>query len=75
MKNISIHTGILNVIKREQTSVNGNPRYCIFIDGVTCYTAPDSTLGYSITNYDGKNVSCEIGTYYGKPTIQNVKGL
>lgn len=73
MKNISIHSGVLNIIKREKSSLNGNPRYCVFIDGVTCYTMPDSTLGYSITNYDGKMITCEIGTYYGKPTIKNVK--
>ena len=73
MKNISRHTGILKVVKREQSSSNGNPRYCIIIDGITCYTAPDSMIAYGITNHDDKLVEATIGTYYGKPTINSVK--
>ena len=74
MKNLSNHNGTLEIIKRENSSVNGNPRYLVRIDGIACYTAPDSMLGYAITNYDGKIVQATIGTYYGKPTINTLKG-
>lgn len=75
MKNITRHTGILNIIRREPSSRNGNPRYLLQVDGITCYTAPDTMIAYGITNHDGKQVEATIGTYYGKPTIHTVKGL
>lgn len=75
MKNITQHSGILNIVRRENSSVNGNPRYLCFIDGVSFYTAPDSSHGYSITNYEGKAVTVTIGTYYGKPTLNTIKGV
>jgi hypothetical protein len=73
MKHITEYTGILEVIQREPSSVNGNPRYLVRLDGVAAKTAVDSSLGYSITNYDGKHVKAEIGLHYGTRTIQNVK--
>lgn len=74
MKNVTRHIGILTVIKRAKNSgTNGNPRYIVELDGYTCHTEIDGSLGYSITNYDGKNVSACIGTHYGTVTIENVK--
>jgi|TARA_R110000824_G_scaffold46007_1_gene132589 hypothetical protein len=73
MKNITIHTGILEVIQREPSSVNGNPRYQVRLDGYTAKTAVDSALGYSITNYDGKQVTAHIGLHYDVRIIDNVK--
>ena len=74
MKNVTKHTGILEVIGRASNNGhNGNPRYIVRLDGYTAHTAIDSMLGYSITNYDGKKVSALIGTYYGTVTIENVK--
>ena len=75
MKNLSQHIGILEIIRREPSSINGNPRYLLRIDGFTCYTAPDAMLGYAITNYDGKTVQATIGTYYGKPTLYQITKL
>ena len=72
MKNITRHQGIVKVIKRLPSSVNGNPRYLLSIDGFTCKTAVDSTHGYGITNYDGKEVMATIGTYYGTPTLDTI---
>jgi len=31
--------------------------------------------GYSVTNHDGKQVEAIIGTYYGKPTIDQLRGV
>jgi len=73
MKNVTRHTGILEVIERAKSSLNGNPRYVIRLDGYTCRTSVDSSLGYSITKFDGKKVTAEIGTHYTTVTIQNVK--
>jgi hypothetical protein len=73
MKNVTRHIGKLEIIRRENSSVNGNPRYFLHVAGFYCYTAPDSSLGYSVTNYDGRNVIAEIGTYYGRPTLRSVE--
>jgi hypothetical protein len=78
MKNISRHHGILNIVERMNNSVNGNPRYRIFIadssgNGVSCVTAPDSDHGYSITNFSGQEVSVTIGTYYGTATLNSIE--
>jgi hypothetical protein len=72
MKNATRHIGKLEILRREPSSRNGNPRYFLQVAGVTCYTAPDSSLGYSITNHDGKTVSAVIETYRGRPTIREV---
>jgi len=73
MKNATQHTGRLEVIERAPSSRNGNPRYVVRLDGITCRTAVDSSLGYSITNHDGREVTADIGTYRGTVTIENVR--
>jgi len=73
MKNISHHVGTLEIIQRMPLSVNGNPRYMARIDGITCYTAPDSSDGYRLPNFDGLRVEAYIGTYYGRPTIHSIR--
>jgi hypothetical protein len=72
MKNVSGHTGILTIVKKLKHSTMGNPRYQVRIDGYTASTVPNSTLGYRITNYDGKYVSCHIGTHRGVVSIECV---
>ena len=72
MKNISRHNGKLEVIQRLPNSINGNPRYLLRINGITCKTAVDSTYGYCITNYDGKEVNATIGTHYGTATLDTI---
>ena len=75
MKNITRHTGKLEVIQRLPSSHYGNPRYLIRIDGHTCKTAVDSSYGYSVTNFDGKTVEATIGTHYGAATLNSLKGV
>ncbi len=75
MKNVSRHQGKLEVLKRLPSSLNGNPRYLIRVDGFTCKTAVDSGYGYSVTNFDGKEVIAYIGTHYGTATLDSLKGV
>lgn len=75
MRNITQHKGKLEIIKRLKSSYNGNPRYLLRIDGFHCKTAVDSSYGYSVTNYDGKQVYATIGTHYGTATLNTLKGL
>lgn len=75
MKNITQHKGILKIIKRLESSYFGNPRYLLSVDGVTCRTAVDSSLGYSVTNHDGKEVIATIGTHYNNATLDTLKGV
>lgn len=75
MRNISRHIGTLTVLKRLPSSVNGNPRYLMDINGVTCCTAVDSSYGYAVTNFDGKQVEATIGTHYNAATLNSLKGV
>jgi hypothetical protein len=73
MKNITRHYGKLEIIRRENNSVNGNPRYYLHIGGVHCYTAPDSSLAYELPNYAGKQVTATVGTYYRRATLNSIE--
>ena len=73
MKNVTTHTGILKVIKRMPSSKMGNPRYMVKIDGWTCVTPVDSMIAYGITNFDGKRVSADIGTFRGVAMCEYVR--
>jgi len=73
MKNITRHHGTLEIIRREKNSVNGNPRYYIYVGGVNCYTSPDSSLAYEVPNYIGKNVVVTIGIHYGRATLDSIE--
>jgi hypothetical protein len=75
MKNITSTIGTLEVLKRLPSSYFGNPRYLLSINGVTCKTAVDSSYGYSVTNFDGKQVQATIGTHYGSATLNSLKGI
>lgn len=74
MKNITQHTGKLEILSRLPGSINGNPRYLLRVDGWTCKTQVDSSYGYSVTNFDGKQVQATIGTHYGTATLNSLKG-
>jgi hypothetical protein len=73
MKNITRHKGKLEIIQRLPHSYNGNPRFLVRLDGWTCKTKIDSSLGYSIQNMDGNTVTAELGSYYGSCHIENVR--
>lgn len=75
MKNITRHTGILENVQCFDTSRNGNPRYIATVNGYTFYTGVDSTHGYSITNYEGKQVEVTIGYHRGKVTLKTIRNI
>lgn len=72
MKNCSRHIGKLEILRREPSSYYGNPRYFAAVNGVTFYTAVDSSLGYALPNYNGKTVNAVIGRHYGRPTLDSI---
>ena len=71
MKNVMEHLGTLELVRRLPSSVNGNPRFLIRIDGHTCATTVDSSHGYHIQNDFGKQVRAHIGTHYGVSSLDN----
>lgn len=72
MKNLTRHTGTLEIVERLPQSRNGNPRYLARVDGYTFATAVDSTHGYSLPNYEGKRVIITIGQHYGRVTLISI---
>ena len=84
MRNITKHTGKLEILGRMPQSVNGNPRFeCLLHkdekdsleNAVRFYTAPDSSFGYSIENHRGKKITVTLGTHYGKTTLNSIEVL
>jgi len=72
MKNVTHHIGKFEIIRREKNSLSGNPRWLCRVDGWTCYTAPNAQLGYTASNYDGKQVEADLGTLRGRCTVESV---
>lgn len=72
MKNVTSHTGILEIVKRMDNSVNGNPRFMLRCDGWTFCTQPDSGIAYEIENYVGRVVTVLIGTHYGRCQLKSL---
>ncbi len=73
-----IHTGYFRIVKRLPSSRDGNPRYLCEVnrdDGEAVYfrTAPDSSLGYSVPNYNAKRVTVSLVTFYGHATLADIK--
>jgi hypothetical protein len=73
MKNIIGLTGTITNIERLPSSYMGNPRYSFIIDGYKVATAVDSMHGYSITNYENKQVIVTAGTHYNKLTLKMIE--
>lgn len=80
MKNVITVTGKLQIIEKLKNSTMGNPKYLVGVvddnhNLATFYTATNSSHGYSITNYEGKNVEVTLKTVRGKPTLQTIKEI
>jgi len=73
VKNIETHVGILTIIGRLPSSINGNPRYELELNNISFRTAVDCNMAYSIPNHDGKKISVEIGEHYGYLTLNTYK--
>ena len=72
MKNITSHTGIIEMVKRLPNSANGNPRFQLRCDGWTFVTQPDSMVAFMIESYIGKKAKVTIGTHYGKAQLHSI---
>lgn len=72
MRNIKLVRGKVEIIKRLQSSENGNPRYLISIGGIECRTPVDSSHGYGITNYRDQFVNATIGDHYGVASLDTI---
>lgn len=75
MKNLTRHTGKIEITKRLPSSANGNPRFEFTIDGYRAKTTPDSSHGYEIQNYDGRYASVTIGRHYGALSLNTLNSL
>lgn len=75
MKNLTKHAGLFEIIERLPNSKNGNPRYLVRVDGWTCRTPVDSSLGYMAQNFHGAIVQAIIGTHYGVSTLASVQKI
>ena len=75
MKNITRHTGTVDRLKRMDSSANGNPRFSFTIDGQDVATGVDAMQGYCIQNFEGKNCVAELGTHYGRLTLNSIKEI
>ncbi len=75
MQNITRHSGTISDMKRLPSSYLGNPRYSFMIDGYRVTTAVDSMHGYSITNYEDKQVKVTVGTHYNKLTLDSIEAI
>ncbi len=73
MKALSRHHGKLTIVKRLKNSLVGNPRFEVIVDGYRCKTAPNSSLAYRLSNYDGRKVVATIGTLRGVQTLNEVE--
>lgn len=63
----------LKGVTRFDTSCYGNPRYQFVVDGEIVYTGVNSQHGYSITNYQGKEVTIEVKYIRNKLTLIDIK--
>ena len=83
MKNIETYTGILTNLERLPSSINGNPRYKAVIAractikgneyNIHFQTSVDSSLGYILSNFEGKKVKVKIGLHYYKNTLASIE--
>lgn len=73
MKNLSTHTGTLEIIKRLPSSINGNSRYLARCGGFTFRTAVDSGWTAYLVNLDGKEATVTLGTHYGVCTLASIE--
>ena len=75
MKNITRHTGTVEQLTRMDSSANGNPRFSFTIDGYDVATGVDAMHGYCIQNLEGKDCVAELGTHYGRLTLNSIKEI
>jgi len=64
--------GTLTIGERLTGSINGNPRYSVIINGILYKTGVDSSLGDTITNFDGEEVTATVRIYRNQWQVVDV---
>ena len=72
MHSITSQRGTLRINERLDNSASGNPRYLISIGDRHCETRIDSMHGYSVPNFEGKQVRSTIGIHCNTPTLDSI---
>ena len=80
MKNVTRHTGKLELVKRMKNSLNGNPQFMLALIehptqqlGWQFRTQANSMLAYKVEGFFGKKVTVTIGTYRGNATLNTIE--
>ena len=71
-------TGVVKELNREKSSAMGNPRYTLIIltdsgDIEQVTTRPDSSHGYSATDYRNKRVHVTASMYRGRVSLDSIE--
>jgi hypothetical protein len=67
--------GKLKMIKFIENSRDGNPKYLITIGEYVLETTANSSLGYTISNFDGMEVEAEIKIHRKKLCVIECKQI
>jgi len=80
MKNITKHTGTLELVQRMKNSRDGNPQFMLAVIehpeqglGWRFRTPANSMLAYKAENFIGKKVDVTIGTFRGCATLDSIR--
>ena len=66
-------TGVIRFVTHSSTSRLGNPSYQFSIAGEIVVTAPNSMLGYSIKNYEGKKCTVAVRILRNELTLEQIE--
>lgn len=76
------YNGKIQIVKRLNSSINGNPRFLIELCDLESYETleakSDASYSYNIENLSRKQCDCEIKYYYtnkGTGKIENIKEI
>jgi len=72
MKSITMHRGILKLVKRMKNSKIGNPQFMLECDGYQFRTEANANIAYAIEKYFDKEVIVSIGIHRNCLTLNTI---
>ena len=69
-----LYEGKIAKVSRLQNSINGNPRYAVWLEGLGRFRTPTDAgwvYGHSFSNYEGRTALIDTGKT--DKTIQNIQ--
>lgn len=82
MEKLQQYNGKIQIVKRLNNSVNGNPRFLIELEDLEHYetveTKSDASYCYNIENLSNKKCDCEVMYYFtnkGTAKIESIKAI